>query len=948
MKNMIKFMFLLSIFLLFSCKDQNRNESIGNADLKLLRVYYAGEIILNRNNPNETETVTTKDIISNEHMLRISVEAKSETAKVYFDSDSISSVKKVYQSIPLNDKVSIKVEDGAGSSKVTKIYVINVVEGGNDKISGELKLLKASCGDDVIVHKTSVNDVEEVSTKGAISPQYKLKIEVAPRSKTAKIYFDDETVPRLNKIYDRTPNHNKVKIKVEDGEGASKIEKEYTLDIKEGANTLNAQLKMLKIFFDGTLVLNKENVDDVESLTIYENITNDNKLKVQVKLKSLTAKVFFDGDSSHALDKTYVASPNANKIIIKVEDEGNSPGSIPKQTKIYTVNVIEDVSSGIVPNDSIKCNVSSFVGGTNISGSTVDVFKAGKDVKITSGTTDVDGNVSFKLARGRYYDFVVNKAGFASSRVENVYVKNGTGVQLLPIVQRKGIVGKKSIAPRIVKIEHFVRATENSTKMLELEDVVNNYELNSSKENRSFGGFLVTVASDSGEIIPERIGTELNYGIGMNIGGKFSTQQYESHYFPIRISENGNTINRDPSTGSVTQKMAFDLTKVNFPSDDDGIIYIIAYDMAGNRCERHLNVKLTRDDEIEDDDSVLISAFKVVVERFTGELGTFGVNKHDGFATSYKTQIAFAFNKDNVKLSSVDIYRREYTGQTNINADWQRVDRRVFILPRLINKKGTFFNEADNSLTLEEGKIYQYKIFAYLDDGGKLKKVVSSVATTKVLPAFNVKLIFPSPNEEVELNTILQNGMKFKISNGECWKKENADYFVFGVLLLDVEHSGAEGDVSKDNIQKKGARFASRLRYNFNKTGNEVLEVGDVSNNWHTITGDSSDLFEYNAGEITLKKAFFENGANNLIEGKKLSEVLKVGEVYYWDVQDWGKNALLVKDDSPAYFMKEWKLKDSQTGDELQGQGKISFAVSAGNLLKGANALNGRALFTIK
>ena len=952
MKNKIIWLVALSILLFFSCKNQNRGiQDNTNANLKLLRIYYAGEIVLNKAQPSETEKITTKDIISTKHALKVSAEAESETAKIYFDNHTKPSITntKTYQSMPLDDKIIIKVEDEGGTSKKTKVYTVNVTETGTDKTSAELKLLKVYYGEEVVLHKTSVEPNEEINTRGAISEQYKLKIETATRSKTAKVYFDEGISPELIKTYDKTPPHSKIKIKVEDGENASKVTKEYTLEIKEGSGTLNAELKMLKIFFAGSLVLDKETIETEENITIFENIASDNELKVMVKTKSLTAKVYFDGSSAEAStkEKIYTSSLSDHKITIKVEDEGNTPGSEPKQTKTYTINVKEDFSGGAETHDTIRCNVMSFVGGVNVSEANIKVFRAGKNISVVEGKTDSNGDVLFKLPRDRYYDFVVSKEGFASSRVENVYIEKGNGVQILPIVQRKRSVGKKTIAPRITKIEHFVRATKNSTAMLDLEEITNNYELNSNKENRNFAGLLVKVESDSGEIIPERIGTELNYGIGMNIGGKFSTQQSESHYFPIFFPDaDGKTIIRDPLTGAVTQKMVFDLSEVNFPSDKNGIIYIIAYDMAGNRCERHLNVKLTRDDEIGETESVKVSAFKVLLERFSGELNTFGLNEHDGLGTSYKTKISFAFDKDNVKFSSLDIYRREYTGQTDINADWKRVDRRVFSKPKLIEKKGTFFNEADNSLTLEEGKTYQYKLRVYLNNNNNLQAVNSHIATIKVLPAFNIKLTYPSSNEEVELNDILQNGMKFKVSNEECWKKENADYFVFGVLILRDEHLGGTGKASDDNKQSNGARFASHLRYNFNKTGNEVLEVMDSSNKWNAITGTLADYFEYNSGEITLKQKFFDNGAHNLIEGKKLSEVLKSGEMYYWDVQDWGNSALIVRDDSPAYFMKEWKLHDSKTGAEIQNQ--FSFVVSASNLMRGSNAVNGRVAFTIK
>ncbi|MGP1438965.1 MAG: dentilisin complex subunit PrcA [Treponema sp.] len=841
MKN--KVLYILSILLLLlvaSCVNQNKTEDNSNAQLKLLKVWYASELLLNKNEPTEIEAIKTKDVISNQHVLKITVEPKSLTAKVYFDDKAMHELTKIYKSIPQNNKIKIKVEDGVGSYKKAKEYVINV---------------------------------------------------------------------------------------------------------EEETSTLNAELKMLKIHFDNTVVLDKETVEEVENITIFENITNDNVLKVSVKPKSLTAKVYFDSDFSPQLNKTYTSSPNNHKIIIKVEDEGNAPGSVPKKTKIYTINVVEDTSGTVETNNTIKCNVTNFVGGINVHNSKIDVFKAGKDVKVATGNTDINGDAFFKLVRNRYYDFVVSKDGMASSRVENVYIEKTGGIQILPIVQRKISVGKKAYAPRITKIQHFVRAIKNGS-MLSLEDVSNQYELNSNSENENFGGFLLTIESPSGEIIPERIGTEINYGIGMNIGGKFSTQQFDSDYAQTLIRDsNGNTIVRDSATGNVRQKISFDLSKANFPADDHAIIYIIAYDMAGNRCERHINVCLTRDDDIVESSKVKFGLFNVACERFTGELNTFGLTGHDGFGTSYRTRLTFAFDKENVRLSSLDIYRREYKDQLDINADWERVDRRVYKDAKLFATKDKVLNEADNSLTLEEGKTYQYKIMAYLNVNGKLRTVTSPIATTKILPAFNVKLIFPSNNQEVQLSTLLQDGMKFQISNTACWNKDNADYFVFGVLIVSDEISGAFDDVNKDNKQANGIRFASMLRYNFNKTGNDVLETLDDMNKWQPITNNLADIFEYENGNITLKKDFFDNGLYNLIEKKKLSEVFRIGRMYYWDVQDWGKNALSVKDDKAAYFVKEWKLKDSKTGEELQ---ENSFAFSISNVPSANNAVNGRAAFTTK
>jgi len=421
MKNRIIQGVILSIILLFSCKTQNDGEGQDNTnvDLKLLRIYYAGEVILNKNEPNEMEVITTKDIISNQNVLKIKVEAKSETAKIYFDGSVKPSITntKTYQSTPLDDKVRIKVEDGNGTLKKTKIYIINVNEGGTDKISADLKFLKVYYGDEVILHKTNVSTSENVKTTGAISSQYKLKVEVAARSKTAKIYFDGGVTSQLTNVYDATPTHSKVKIKVEDGTGTSKITKEYMLDVEEGSSTLNANLKMLKIFFDGTLVLDKETVEAEENITVLENIASDNELKVMVKTKSLTAKVYFDNSTSHSLSKIYTSSPNDHKIIIKVEDEGNTPGSEPKQTKTYIINVTEDVSGGLEPNNTIKCNVTNFVGGVNVENADVKVFKAGKTVSIITNKTDSNGDVFFKLPRGRYYDFVVTKDG-DNSQVE--------------------------------------------------------------------------------------------------------------------------------------------------------------------------------------------------------------------------------------------------------------------------------------------------------------------------------------------------------------------------------------------------------------------------------------------------------------------------------------------------------------------------------------------------
>ena len=670
-------------------------------------------------------------------------------------------------------------------------------------------------------------------------------------------------------------------------------------------------------------------------------LSENAKLECFVSTISKTAKVYFDSETESKEQHQYT-SLNENKIIKITCKDG-------EKEKNYQVELKEPFFNSPLPNDTVKVSLVGFVGGIRITGAKVECFNASDgSLACQAKTTDSNGEVFFGIEKGKRYNFVASKKGRASSRLSNVSVENKEGMANIVMILHDGAVGFKHIAPEVSQI----KLGKKDDEVENMSDVADGALLNLNSLMQDEKGFFVETKSLSGKCIPNRQEEhEKNFGLVIGIGkGYSSLEDFPISLRPIAIPFSDGKEFKNES-GIIVQRYFLPLKKIE-AIDGKYTLYVVAYDLAGNRVEKRvlLNIVGNITEKANTKDS--ITKFEAEMRRFSKPLNTFSLPSENGIETA--CNVLFSFDVSSRYISAVEVYRKEK--DENINDGWKKVSARVYTdkfegIPIVIDeKKGRVFKAVDDSNELEEGKTYQYKLkvfkkatFSDMSDEGFF---FSPIATLSVLPSFDVKLLSPRHYEKIKFEDLNSTSFSFRISNTNVLKKENADYFAFGLLVLDSEtwNSG--------NTQKEGVVYATKLRYYLGD--GEKLEVFDGSSNkWRLYSKFNAaksfkvrDLLEFKEdGSVIIKQKFLRLGDFNLVGGRSFHKCLSKGNLYYWDIQDFGKDYVSISDDVAPFFIKECSLKDSVTGDDIQGK---AFSYSMSNSTYEDNAINGRFAFTVE
>lgn len=882
--------------------------------------------------------VTLTKKISPQNKLRIEATPKNTNANVYFNTIPETSKTKEYTTSV--SKIVIKVEKGTA----TKEYTLNITEPDDPELT--LSYLK--------VFEEEATDLE--------TPKFNVAndVTVVPAEKViAKFNYGNKTDEQITVIVaykdgasSLKVGDNELTLSVAAIEGKYKAwNKKITVTrAKQNTPTFDSTLQKLEIK-QGTETIKSEENDILLSHTVQllKEVSGTEQLIIETEAKETEAKVYFankqnpiDTDWEEVKQKSYA---NYEPIIkIKCVYGGNST--------IYTI-VVEKPAPA---NYNVVCNVVDSVGGSNVEGVSVKAYLTGTQTEKGEATTNISGNAYFSLEADKAYDFVLSKKGRAASRVENAYIKQNEK-RVLPIVMKEWQVGSKKIAPEINEVKLF----KKNGSQWEGEKLKDNFEINCAtlpSYTNSF--FYLETISKSLEIIPEKVPNwNNNNGIGMNIGSPFRHDGYGfSMTKATRIEvEDGKEIVYH--NGYVKQAFGFVIGSV-LALDGDITLYFIAYDVAGNRCERQERIKI-KNGKLKDqvDTSHHFEVFEATSKRYYRSLSTFGLGDaelfgmpaEEGTPTSLDVEFKFKLNQK-ISIGRVDVMRREYQ-VGNIQDGWECVYIKQYSYGN--GTSGTnagYFFINDDSGTLEEGKTYQYKLVAYSKDG----KITSNVATIRVMEAFNLLLTNPAPRATINKNDIENQDFSFRISNPSLWNRERADYFSFGVLVVKDQCMEYTDDYGQ--TQYHGLCFASKLKYDFTKTGDAALLIAGATkydDNYYyevfnRLSGTSSlslnDVFKYENGNITLKREFFANSSFNTFGGETLKDAITEGGIYYWDVPNMSK--LLLKGyDRGVAFVKEYPYLDATTGVEVSGAGK-SESSSYSNLNGVGGAINGRAVFTVK
>lgn len=635
------------------------------------------------------------------------------------------------------------------------------------------------------------------------------------------------------------------------------------------------------------------------------------------------------------------------------------------------------------------------------------------------GTTDANGKVNGtgKLKAGKYYDIYAlgTEKDIADSRIENYYVKGcenevisivqhyllqnggadyheGSSAAVrrnAPVILKKsgngiyfyareitsgggGLGGKSCVlTPTNLSLGNAHLSLDSSSKMTDMImwfDIINN----NSVEPVSWAGFGACVCIDS-----------------------------SAHAFGYKIDFNEHSEGKISMSENAVQQL--ERFRFDFPSGTFDFV-IVAYDVAGNRIERHQFVSVESKKKmngvpIGDPDHLKIEEFGVRLFRFPLKSGLFETAEHleKLFGVPYTSYIAtdstvktmpssyllianciLKDGKDYVPISGLDLYRR----CVEDGGGFQKVGSTIN------TRRATRFGCIDGDSKLEEGKTYQYKMVVFTDEGHSLE--TEYLSEIKVPPAFvyhldnisvsgqggtdehgeplegktvkygyNTEKVdtvpilklkkYPKHTPE-EDKTPLEIEYTAKLSNPSLWCKEMTDEVSFGLAIYkrsgDVVYASKGVVLFEDEEPELYLYSPLRGRY---MSLNDLIKAGDIPS---TESFESLLKFDKEKGLLTFTKKYMSLEALNWNAAAFGGESLKyeAGNTYYWDVINWGRYPIGA---SAVTFFKSFdavkkdvpyeKFKDDD-GDNVPS---ARYLVFGNTWSAGSNALNGRCRFTV-
>ena len=444
-----------------------------------------------------------------------------------------------------------------------------------------------------------------------------------------------------------------------------------------------------------------------------------------------------------------------------------------------------------------------------------------------------------------------------------------------------------------------------------------------------------------------------------------------------------------------------------FPSGVYDLI-LVAYDVAGNRLERHQLVSIEAANMMEgqnpgfdtDKDSrkVKFENFRVALYRWPIKMNIFENKQYfenlfgmpwteyippEGQGDPIRTPSTYiaigrGYIGDDLGATSVagvDLYRRCVDDGT----PFKKVGSTI---PQF---RATAFGSMDTDFTLEEGKTYQYKMVAFIDEGSSLE--TEYLAEIKVPPAFmyfldSIKVdgqgagvpdgsvykynankvdkdIHVLKTKKYPRNTPDKDKTKIKIdysarmSNSKLWHKDYADEIGFGITLY---------------TRNNDIIFASKCTISFDDDGNEELFVYLPLAGRYVSLDDLikmkilpsrysiSDLvtFDKSTGKLTIKDAYLRTGAFNWgqLYGGDGTFNYEAGNTYYWDIVSWGRYPIGGNVSAMSVLkVFDAKKKDAPYEKYRDEDGDIPmgglYLISGNGDYDGGNAVNGRCRFTV-
>jgi dentilisin associated protein len=585
---------------------------------------------------------------------------------------------------------------------------------------------------------------------------------------------------------------------------------------------------------------------------------------------------------------------------------------------------------------SVEITVSDSVSGTLVDGTKLVVFDSVDGKQVTNQLTVRKGKVTAKVSPKKKYDFVLlgKKGSWAGSRLQDYYVPEEglKGVMMLQF--EHGQITRDVTPPHIDK----VTIGNASGAVINDDHVIDTAVKKIYVEFSSKAGAVEDVAWS---------------GFGAKLGIGMMPTSYAGIYGEY-------TPDNTPDDGIFTSKYVFDIEHAAMPDGNTELI-MVGYDVANNRVEKHIPVKLNKAPAAA---PLLNAKFEdpfMIIERVPFTNNTFStepgqglvqlgsghevmpqaLNPVEGHNSSYMAAFVFSV-VDNastpVPIMGFNLLRREKD-----IGEFKPVSRTHYDRPKTETNPGWGAHQGfDTSSELEEGKEYEYKIEAFT----ATDKLESPILTGKVMEAFTYSLKTPENRKKISAADAANMSYSCTISNKKLLTKEESDWCDLGLLILDgqgqpvfgskfryvfdgvtVGIGGANTTTGPDLLIDTIGFGSGVKRFSYKQQLATPLQTYyNINKLEDLITVDSS------TGIITITDKFVKIAQFNVAAGTPME--YQSGVNYQWDIQDWGKSAISLRDDRALRIVKMYDSNQSRT--------------MGNNSSSGSNAVNGRFTFVIE
>ncbi|MGP1458033.1 MAG: dentilisin complex subunit PrcA [Treponema sp.] len=591
----------------------------------------------------------------------------------------------------------------------------------------------------------------------------------------------------------------------------------------------------------------------------------------------------------------------------------------------------------------VQVKVLDSVGGEPLSGTTtLTVYEAGTKNARYSRLSVENGSATLVLQKKQRFDFCLEgeKDKRAASTVENYYVKENEPLQTLTMFQREPQRGAQTLAPTVESVLFNGKPFADGGMW---------------KSEPAQKTTLQVVFRAPSRVI-QQVPNIDNFGCAFAIGNSATSRNSVAQVSPA-CEQNAD------GSWKCTALFSFDDISL---SNETNTLVITAYDVAGNRVERHINSVQFKEQwpALKTLSGAKIEGFRVEMHRYPYSLRLFSDETPNRFpfyelqaeapdgaqfasaSTSHNVILWFRvkdYASQDLPIRGFNIYRRKQ-GTT----PWIFIDRKQYakdysgpqnLSPQFQAYRG-FHQGYDTSSSLEEGVTYEYMVSIFTDTNNHLE---SPIAPACLLPANTIALTEPSDNGSVKKSALNDMRFSFKLTNPEIWEKKLADYFSFGLLITQkdsVSQIVFAGKITADLKAPAGELLSLQFA-----NGNQLLELTLKElkqRGWVDQSLTEDDLLTYKDGVVTIQPKYLQIKGFNHPQYQNIE--YKTGYTYAWDIFNWGKKPADAYDDEPAVFAAIWRSHDK---DGKIIPSPLSTSESFVNGLRYAASSNGQFYFKI-